>query len=140
MHVWGEQHTHLANLDRLRLLQKRVVRIISGQPFLAYTDPIFKDLKIVKFDNKYLLQLTYQFKVGLLPQIFNNIFCFNVKIHSYYTRNASLFHIPKCRTNIKKFALKYQGPNFFDSLNKYIQASTSLSSLMKQLKTFLTDN
>lgn len=133
--VWGS--TYPSNLDRLLLLQKRSVRTISGQPFLAHTDPIFKDLETVKFNNIYLLhfgKFLYQFKVGLLPQTFNNMFCYNVKIHSYNTRNASLFHIPKCRTNIKKFALRHQGPKFFNSLNKNIQASISLSSLLSNLE------
>ena len=89
MHVWGEQHTHLANLDRLRLLQKRVVRIISGQPFLAYTDPIFKDLKIVKFDNIYLLhigKLMYHLNVGLLPKPSTIYFALMLKCTVHYYR------------------------------------------------------
>ena len=52
------------------MLQKRAVRIIAKESFDAHTDPIFKNLKILKFNCIYLFQLgklMFQFKNGLLP-------------------------------------------------------------------------
>ena len=39
--VWGS--TYPTNLNRLILLQKRIVRIVNKKPFDAYTDPLFRD-------------------------------------------------------------------------------------------------
>ena len=53
--VWGS--TYKTNLRRLVILQKRVVRIISKSTFDAPSDPIFKELHILKFDNIHSLEL-----------------------------------------------------------------------------------
>ena len=47
------------------------------------------------------------------------------------------FHIPKCRTNIRKFSISYQGPKFFNSLSTVIQSANSLASFLIKLKTAL---
>ena len=49
--------SHSSNLNRIALLQKRVVRIINKEKFDAHTDPIFKELKILKLDDIYLFHL-----------------------------------------------------------------------------------
>ena len=42
--VWGS--TYPTNLNRLIVLHKKVVRIITRKPHDAHTDPIFKDLEM----------------------------------------------------------------------------------------------
>ena len=62
--VWGS--TYSSNLNRIALLQKRVVRIINKEKFDAHTDPIFKELKILKLHDIYLFHLgkfMYLFKI-----------------------------------------------------------------------------
>lgn len=49
--VWGS--TYPSNLNRMFMLQKRAVRIITKESFDAHTDPIFKNLKILKFNCTY---------------------------------------------------------------------------------------
>ena len=53
--VWGS--TYPSNLNRIILLQKRVVRCINKDAYDAHTDPIFKELRILKFNDIYLLNL-----------------------------------------------------------------------------------
>ena len=53
--VWGL--TYHSNLKRLVTLQKRAVRTISRSAFDAHTDPIFKSLKLLKFENIVFLQV-----------------------------------------------------------------------------------
>ena len=52
--VWAS--TYKTNLRRLVILQKRIIRINKSH-FNAHTDPIFKDLGILKFNDIHLLQL-----------------------------------------------------------------------------------
>ena len=88
------------------------------------TRSIFKNLKILKFNCIYLFQLgklMFQFKNGLLPRTFDSKFALNSQVHNYDTRSSKLFHIPKIRTNICKFSLRYQGPRFYNSLSSDIQ-------------------
>ena len=42
----------------------------------------------------------YQYKSGLLPDSFNNMFLVTRQVHSYGTRSYELFYLPQCRNNI----------------------------------------
>ena len=84
----------------------------------------------------------YLFKRGLLPNYFRDMFTLASQIHSHNTRNSSLFYIPHCRTNFRKFSIRFQGPWFFNSLSREIQNSESISLLAKDRKNpfFLSHN
>ena len=69
----------------------------------------------------------YLFKRGLLPNYFRDMFTLASQIHSYNTRNSSLFYIPHYRTNFRKLSIRFQGPTFFNSLSREIQNSESIS-------------
>lgn len=115
--VWAS--TYPSNLRRIVLLQKRVIRVLDKSKFDAHTDPIFKKLNILKLENICLLQLglfMYSYKKSLLPNRFKNMFVLNSDIHGYSTRNLMAFRVPLCRTNIRQFSIRFQGPKFFNSL------------------------
>ena len=62
--VWGS--TYKTNLRRLVSLQKRVIRIISKSTFDSHSDPIFKELELLKlFDIR-------QIELGKLMFSFNH--------------------------------------------------------------------
>ena len=84
--VWAS--TYKTNLSRLVILQKRIIRIINKSHFNAHTDPIFKGLGILKFNDIYLLQLgQFVFLQKFLPPRFNNNLSQSNQFHSYNTRN-----------------------------------------------------
>ena len=62
----------------LVLLQKRAMRIISKSCYDAHTDPMFKNLVcILPVNDMYLAEIgkiMFQYKTGLLPDIFKNTF------------------------------------------------------------------
>ena len=136
--VWAS--TYPSNLRRLITLQKRVVRIMSRSAFDAHTDPLFKNLKILNLESIYKLQIgkfMYQYRSGLLPYSFNNMFLVTRQVHSYGTRSSEHFYLPQCRTNIRKFSISFQGPKFFNSLSFEIRNATSTASFCCKLKAFL---
>ena len=84
--VWGL--TYHSNLKRLVTLQKCVVRTISRSAFDAHTDPIFKSLKFLKFENIVFLQVAkimYLYKNGQHPESFKNMFFTGQEIQNYNT-------------------------------------------------------
>ena len=112
--------TYPSNLRRLITLQKRVVRIMSRSAFDAHTDPLFKNLKILNLESIYKLQIgkfMYQYRSGLLPYSFNNMFLVTRQVHSYGTRSSELFYLTQCRTNMRRFSISFQGPKFVNSLS-----------------------
>ena len=83
--------------------------------FDAHTGVLFKEQQVLKFSDIYLYQIgncMYLFKRGLLPNYFRDMFTLASQIHSYNTRNSSLFYIPHCRTNFRKFSIRFPGPTF----------------------------
>ena len=136
--IWAS--TYPSNLRRLITLQKRVVRIMSRTAFDAHTEPLFKNLRILNLKDIYKLQIgkfMYQCKSGLLPDSFNDMFLVTRQVHSYGTRSSELFYLPQCRTNIRKFSISFQGPNFYNSLSPEIRNATSTTSFCSKLKAFL---
>ena len=139
--VWVS--TYKTNLARLVILQKRVVRIIAKFHFDAHTDPIFRNLGILKFHDIHLLQLglfMYSHQTRAFPSKFALKFTLNRQFHSYYTRNSRAFRSPFCRTNIKQFSVFYQGPKFYNSLSTDILNATSPASFKKALKVFICNS
>ena len=136
--VWGS--TYQSNLNRIIILQKKIIRIISKVSFDAHTGVLFKEQEILKFSDIYLYQIgkfMYQFKRGLLPNYFRDMFTLASQIHSHNTRNSSLFYIPHCRNNFRRFSIRFQGPKFFNSLSREIQNRESISLFVKRLKKYL---
>ena len=136
--VW--ESTYPSNLNRIFLLQKKVIRIISKSAFDAHTEPIFKQLKILKLSDIYRSQIDkfmFSFKKGLLPDAFSEMFLLTNQIHHYNTRNSNSFYLLSCRTNIRQFAICFQGPKLFNSFNTEIQNADSFSQFKSKLKTFL---
>ena len=73
--VWAS--TYPTNVNRIVILQKKIVRFISKKPIDTHTEPIFNDLQILKFSIIYLFQIgkfMYSFRGSLLPRVFKNMF------------------------------------------------------------------
>jgi hypothetical protein len=88
------------------LLQKRAIRILNKSEFHAHTDPLFKKLNILKFEDIRLLQLgqfMYCHKNSLLPKSFNSMFVLNNQVRTYDTRHSKAFHVAYVEQILKKF-------------------------------------
>ena len=112
--MWGL--TYNSNLKRIVTFQKKAIRIVAKVPFDSHTNPIFRDLEVLKFKDVlfHLRKLMFFFSKGLFPNSFKDMFTLANKIHPYITRNSSNcnFYIPLVRTNIRKFSIRFQGPKF----------------------------
>ena len=78
------------------------------------------------------------YKNGLLPNSFNDMFLLNCDVHSYNTRSKNSFRLPYCRTNVRKFSLRFQGPKIFNSLSSEIQNASSTALFNSKLKSFFS--
>jgi len=91
-----------------------VVRTIAKTDPYAHTDPIFRNLGILKLHDIYLLQLglfMYSHQCRTLPLKFDCKFTLQKEIHSYHTI-SHLYRLPLCRTNIKQFSVFTKDLNF----------------------------
>jgi hypothetical protein len=115
--IWGKSAN--CYLSRLLLLQKRIIRIIHHSHFLAHTEPMFINCKLLTITRIHMYTAgTFMFKYhnGLLPSIFNDMFQRQSDVHMYNTRNINLFTIPYCRTLRKQNTIIYQGPHIWNKI------------------------
>ena len=89
-------------------LQKRVLCILTFSNYNDHSNPLFKALEIIKFEDVIFLHnatFMYDFHSGTLPPAFSNYFTVVNKRHKYNTRLASRssYTLPPIRTNYGKF-------------------------------------
>ena len=138
--VWSS--TYPTNLSRLIILQKRVVRLIGKKDYIAHTNPIFKELHLLKFQDIQKLQtcqFMFSYTKKIVPYNFQEMFTLNSQIHNHNTRSKTLFHIPAARTKLRQFSVQYQGPTVYNTLNEEIKQSISYV-FTKKIKRQLISN
>ena len=55
-------------------LQKKSIRLITGSEYLAHSEPLFKELELLKIEDLYklkILKFYYNLSYGLLPSYFD---------------------------------------------------------------------
>ena len=139
--TWGLSYdTYLAPLF---LLQKKVLRTISSQPFLSSTTPIFHSLKILKLNdmiNHEILKLVYKSLNGLSPSHFQNYFQLSNTVHSHQTRQAARGDIFQPIRNTFLYGLrsiKYIGAKLWNCIPTFIKVSASFNTFKSKLKEFV---
>jgi hypothetical protein len=136
--VWSS--TYVTNLNRIPLLQKRVVRTLTNSDYRAHSDPLFKQLKILdifKSNSFHIGKFMFLYHHCMLPTCFDELFTTNNQIHGYNTRSAGNYRSHACRTNTKQFTILYSGPNIWNSLPTNITVINTISSFKTQLRNFL---
>ena len=130
--VWGKADN--IYLNKIRVLQKKVVRIIANAEYNAHTTPIFKNLKILKLDDITKMQYAcfmWNYDHGYLPHCFNTYFAPVSKTHNYPTRNSVAGKLSEnilVNTKTHGFSmLKFIGPKILNSIKD--------STLYKESKT-----
>ena len=88
--------------SRILKLQKRAMRIMTLSKYNAHTEPLFKELKLLKVKDIFDVQCMkfwYKFTNGLLPKLFRCMFRYNQEIHDIETRSHDSLHLFPIRTS-----------------------------------------
>ncbi len=128
--------TYKTNLNRIFLLQKRIVRILTNSEFRAHTAPLFRELKLLDIYNLnpfYIAKFMFSYHNHLLPPSFQNLFVASHQIHSYNTRNASSYRPHACKSNVKQVTGLYIGPKVWNSLPDYIKNTQSYNCFRNRM-------
>jgi len=139
--VWGSAYK--SNLNRLKVLQKRIVRIITKSPFDAHTAPLFQKHHLLTLNNIHLLQVAlfmYSIHSNSAPDTLQSMFSKNFENHHYATRKANDFKVHFARTNILKFSIVSFGPKLWNSLPNELKSKHSLPSFKNNLKKYLINS
>ena len=111
--VWGGQS------NRTFKLQKRAVRLITNSRYNAHTDPLFRQLKLLKIKDIMMvhdLKFCFKYMNNLLPAYFYTIFETNDELHSHNTRQHGDFRLPAVRHDFARLSIRYRFPVRFNKM------------------------
>jgi hypothetical protein len=110
--------------ERLVKLQKRLVRIITNSRYNEHSDPLFKELKLLKATHISMLhELKFCFKLhhSLVPEYFLDFLPVrHSDTHRYRTRNSNNYVIPRVRHSFAKHSLRYKIPSILNNTDSSI--------------------
>ena len=139
--VWG--NTCNSYLSPLVKLQKKAVRVISGAGRLDHTDPLFKELRILRVKEVYAYSLQlilYRFYHSLLPGVFSDFFMVNNSVHSYRTRQADQMHVPLLRSKQASLSIRKIGVRSYNHFKSLLDIDALELCYKYNLKTYILQN
>ena len=119
--MWG--NTCGSYLDPIVKLQKRAIRLLAGVKRYEHTDPLFTQMRILKFQQIYIYMvqlIMYKYHHMMLPSIFEDFFNRNRDIHSHNTRSRNLFRPPNIRSDSENRNIKAMGVRTWKYFSKYL--------------------
>ena len=123
-------------IDKISLLQRKAVRLMIFSNFDAHSEPLFKELKILKFKDNIFLHnclFVHDYFQGNLPKSFNNTFTKVENTHTSFTRNARNSNIAIPSYNSTNYGLNSIYKNCIDAWNKLIYEQKIIDKTKKQL-------
>ena len=137
--IWG--NASKCNLNKVIVLQKRILRIIFNSDYREHTSPLFKRCKLLKFSDLVNINiLIVMFKVynNLLPENIQIIFLKNVNCH-YITRSHGKFIFQYSRTNLKSKSVSVIGVKLWNRLSNEKTNITCLKKFKYEVKKSMYD-
>ena len=128
--IWGGASPTI--VQPIFLLQKRAVRLICGEGYLAHTNPLFFRTKILKFSDIHTFLLCLYFH--------QNFSKFSTPDHAYDTRNRD-FYIPTFqRLSICQRSLEFSAPSAWNRLPIHLKNIKKYSTFKNKLKIYLLES
>ena len=122
-------------------MQKRIARIILDKPYDSPSEPLFKELKWLKFEYRVNYQksvLMYKCINGISPSYLQDLF-YPASSDFYQLRSETqtLLKVPKPNKEIFKKSLQYSGSNLWNTIPQMVRSSNSLNSFKSNCFSYL---
>ena len=127
---WG--NSSACYLDKLIVLQKRMIRLITNSEYLAHTDPLFHELKLLKLNDIYkFFTCAYMHEA-----VRNGLFATQ---HNINTRNSNLPQSEFRRLTQTQKSISYMGPKTWNNLPADLRQIDKLSTFKIKLKDYMIE-
>ena len=104
---------------RIFTLQKKALRIITKSKFNSHTEPLFRELSILKVEHIFQMQclkVYYNVINERTHDFFSKMFKLNSRMHSHETRQKNYIHIAGTRTISAKQCIRQYIPTVLTSI------------------------
>ena len=121
---------------------KKLIRIITGSPYRAHSEPLFYANRILTvYDLNVNIVGVFMYKCLFEPgtDVFANYFYTNRDIHGRGARNADVLYVPYFRLDIRRSSIKIHGSDLWNTLPPYVQNSDSSNVFKIRLRNYLID-
>ena len=134
-----------SSFNKLYLMQKRAIRLVTKSQYNAHTEPLFKSTNILPLSQLALqtkLQFVFEFKNGKLPGSFSGTLVYNYeRQNNFELRNASDFYVPTVRLKSVENSPVFAFPKLWNDFNSpEIKSLTSTIQFKKSIKEILLSN
>ena len=121
--LWGHQ---AKQTKQIQVIQKRAVRILTGSKYNSHTEPLFKQINLLKVNDICKLnEINFYYKLvhKQPPQYFNSFTHeANSDIHGHNTRSRNELLFPKTKHDFAKINLRYR---ILQTINELPETVTS---------------
>ena len=131
--------------DRISKLQKRALRIMTNSKYNAHTEPLFKQLYLLKIKDIFdvqCLKFWYKFGNKKLPNYFKDMFKYNYEFNEIGNLSHDQLHLYPTRTSGARNVLRHHIPELLNKFpKKFIERikTHSLFSIFYNIKCYLID-
>jgi hypothetical protein len=138
--VWGFES------NRIEKLQKRAIRVLAQAKYNAHTEPLFKDLGLLKINDVFHLtcmKFWYKFVNKTLPCYFKTMFRHVNEIHPIVTRQHSQLYLFPTRTHSARKSIRHFIPELINHYpsNIIVKAKTHcVNTFSTHLKSFIIES
>jgi len=122
--IWGDAAS--IHLNKLLVLQKRAVRIISSSDYLAHTDGLFREL--------FLMKITDIYKFSSCMYVFTHKNKYETNHNIYGTRNCELVKVMFQRLSRCQRSIYYNPPKIFNALPPTLLALKGRNVFKRSIK------
>ena len=130
---WG--NSSASNMNRLLLIQKKVIRLLAGLSYRESCRESFIQLKIMTVVNLYIFELLLYVNKNL------NKINVNAVNHGYETRAKNVYIRTPChKTRIARKSISNYGATLYNSLHVSFKTKTDSRNFKSKLQSFLLKN
>ena len=131
-------------MNKIENLQKRCIRNVGLKNFRAHTEPIFKEMEILKFKDKLAYNRSvfmHQYKNNKLPESFSDIFTDVTNTDDLQTRHNDYNFVnkPAIKSYLEKFPYKQILSNW-NSLSIDLKSTADEDAFKQMLKEMYLSN
>ena len=131
--------------NRIEKLQKRAIRVLAQAKYNAHTEPLFKELGLLKINDVFhltCLKFWYKFVNNILPCYFKTMFRHIHEIHQIVTRQHSQLYLFPTRTYGARKSIRHFIPELISLYpsNIIVKAKTHcINTFSTHIKSFIIE-
>ena len=135
----------VSSLNKLTLLQKKAIRLVTNSRYNSHTDPLFKTTNVMKFDDMVQfvkIDFMHSYCHKYLPASFDNVWTQNCEIDADFNlnlRNYLHFRVPFTRLHFSDRLPLHSFPKLYNSLETEMLVENCKKKFKSKLKALFMD-